>query len=150
MYFYYPRPILAWGYRHYLHQSVCVCVSTPSLSVPQLPVLSRITKFGPEVPTKTLWLRSLLFLEAIDLDPEGQIQLKNPNLPPFWACHPFKLGSPNLDQRCKTPWLRSLLFWGQLTLTYKVKFNNKKSQNFILPGFTTRLNTQPVEWVHNS
>ena len=22
----------------------------------------------------------------------------------------FKLGSPNLDQRCKTPWLRSLLF----------------------------------------
>ena len=26
--------------------------------------------------------------------------------------HPFKLGPPNLDQRCKTPWLRSLLFWG--------------------------------------
>ena len=25
---------------------------------------------------------------------------------------PFKLGSPNLDQRCKRPWLRSLLFWG--------------------------------------
>ena len=23
---------------------------------------------------------------------------------------PFKLGSPNLDQRCKTPWFRSLLF----------------------------------------
>ena len=26
--------------------------------------------------------------------------------------HPFKLGPPNLDQRCKRPWLRSLLFWG--------------------------------------
>ena len=26
--------------------------------------------------------------------------------------HTFKLGSPNLDQRCKTPWFRSLLFWG--------------------------------------
>ena len=26
--------------------------------------------------------------------------------------HPlFTLGSPNLDQRCKTPWSRSLLFW---------------------------------------
>ena len=25
---------------------------------------------------------------------------------------PFKLGSPNLDQRCKRPWLRSLLFLG--------------------------------------
>ena len=24
--------------------------------------------------------------------------------------HPFKLGSPNLDHRCKRPWLRSLLF----------------------------------------
>ena len=30
--------------------------------------------------------------------------------------HPFKLGSPNLDQRCKTPWLRSLLFWGSINL----------------------------------
>ena len=25
---------------------------------------------------------------------------------------PFKLGSPNLDQRCRRPWLRSLLFCG--------------------------------------
>ena len=25
---------------------------------------------------------------------------------------PFKLGTPNLDQRCKRPWLRTLLFWG--------------------------------------
>ena len=37
----------------------------------------------------------------------------------------FKLGSPNLDQRCKRPRLRSLLFWGQLTLTFKVKFSLK-------------------------
>ena len=27
---------------------------------------------------------------------------------------PFKLGSPNLDQRCKTPWLRSLLLGGAI------------------------------------
>ena len=25
--------------------------------------------------------------------------------------HLFKLGSSNLEQRCKTPWLRTLLFW---------------------------------------
>ena len=25
--------------------------------------------------------------------------------------NPFKLGSPNLDWRCKRPWLGSLLFW---------------------------------------
>ena len=27
---------------------------------------------------------------------------------------PFKLGSPNLDQRCKRPWLRALLFCGMI------------------------------------
>ena len=30
--------------------------------------------------------------------------------------HPFKLGSPNLVQRSKSPWLRSLLFWGAVDL----------------------------------
>ena len=38
---------------------------------------------------------------------------------------PCKLGSPNLDHRCKRPWLRSPLFLGWLTLTFKVKFNFK-------------------------
>ena len=37
----------------------------------------------------------------------------------------FKLGSPNLDQRCKRTWLRSLLFLGAVGLTFKVKFNLK-------------------------
>ena len=30
--------------------------------------------------------------------------------------HPFKLGSPNLDHRCKRPWLRSLLFCGVIDI----------------------------------
>ena len=30
--------------------------------------------------------------------------------------HPFKLGSTNLEQRCKTPRLRSLLFWGLIDI----------------------------------
>ena len=38
---------------------------------------------------------------------------------------PFKLGSPHLDQRCKTTWLRSRLHWRWSTLTFKVKFNFK-------------------------
>ena len=29
---------------------------------------------------------------------------------------PFKLESPNLKHKCKTPWLRSLLFWGVIDL----------------------------------
>ena len=28
----------------------------------------------------------------------------------------FKLEPPNLDKRCKTTWLRSLLFWGAIDL----------------------------------
>ena len=39
--------------------------------------------------------------------------------------HPFKLGSPNLDNRCKIPWLISYCFGGWLTLTFKVKLNSK-------------------------
>ena len=30
--------------------------------------------------------------------------------------HPFKLESPNLEYRCKRPWLRSPLFWGVIDL----------------------------------
>ena len=41
------------------------------------------------------------------------------------TCHPFKLESPNVDQKCKTPWLRSLRYClrGWITLTFKVKCN---------------------------
>ena len=35
--------------------------------------------------------------------------------------HPFKLGSPNLDHRCKYPYC----FLGWLTMTFNVKFNFK-------------------------
>ena len=62
--FYYPRPVLAFGYFHCLCLSVCPCVCVS------------IT----------------CFVRAI-------------------TRHPFTLGSPNLDQRCKIPWLRSLLFF---------------------------------------
>ena len=41
------------------------------------------------------------------------------------TCHPFKLESTNVGQKCKTPWLRSLHYClrGWLTLTFKVKCN---------------------------
>ena len=49
----------------------------------------------------------------------------NPLLVRVSTCDPFRPGSPNLDQRSKTTWLRSLLFVGWLTLTFKVKVNLK-------------------------
>ena len=50
--------------------------------------------------------------------------------------HPFKLGSPNLDHRCKRPWLRSLLFWGVIDLDLQ------KLPNFELVG---RITQSPVQ-----
>ena len=48
------------------------------------------------------------------------------------TCHPLKLQSPNLDQKCKTPWLRSLLFLGFIDLDLQGQIE-LKSQN--LPHF---------------
>ena len=70
---------------------------------------------------KRPWLRSLLFWGVIDFNLQGQIYIRSQNLPHFERVraithHPFKLGPPNLDQMCKIPWLRSLLFWGLIEL----------------------------------
>ena len=46
--------------------------------------------------------------------------------------HPFKLGSPNLDHRCKRPWLRFVLFWGAIDLDLQGQIE-LQSQN--LPHF---------------
>ena len=53
--------------------------------------------------------------------------------------HPFKLGSPNLDHRCKRPWLRSLLFWGviDLDLQGQIKLQSQKLPHFELLGTIT-------------
>ena len=42
--------------------------------------------------------------------------LHNPDSSHLTSKSKFKLGTPNLDQRCKIPWLRSLLFWGLIEL----------------------------------
>ena len=51
-------------------------------------------------------------------------------------CHPLKLESPNLDQKCKTTWLRSLLF-ASIDLDFQGEIK-LKSQNFIMHGLSTR------------
>ena len=47
----------------------------------------------------------------------------NPELARAITHHAFKLEPSNLDNRCKTTWLRYLLFKWRLTLTFRVKFN---------------------------
>ena len=48
--------------------------------------------------------------------------------------HPFLLGSPNLDQRCKRPWLRSLLFCGAIDreLQGQIELQNQNLPHFEL------------------
>ena len=48
---------------------------------------------------------------------------------------PFKLGSPNLDQRCKRPWLRALSFCGMMDRDLQGQIE-LQSQN--LPHFKDR------------
>ena len=48
------------------------------------------------------------------------------------TCRPFKLESPNLDQKSKTPWLRSLLFWGLIDLELQGQIELKSEK---LPYF---------------
>ena len=63
---------------------------------------------------KSPWL--ILFWGVIDLDLQSQIQLQSQNWPHFELVlvithNLFKLGSPNLGQRCNILWWKSLLFW---------------------------------------
>ena len=140
---FYLRPVLAFGYCHRLRLcvSVCVCVS---LCVNHLLVRS-ITRDPFKIGSPNLdqrckrpWLRSLLFWGSIDLEFQGQILLKSQNLPYFELVrtithYQFKLGSPNLDQRWKIAWLRSLLLWVAIDLDLQGQIWFKQS------NFSTKL-----------
>ena len=49
----------------------------------------------------------------------------NPDLVRALTCDPFKPWSPNLDQKCKTPCLGSLLFLRLIDFDFKAKCNQK-------------------------
>ena len=53
---------------------------------------------------------------------------------------PFKLGSPNLDQRCKRPWLRSLLFCGVIDgdLQCQIELESQNLPHFWLVSLSGR------------
>ena len=89
---FYPRPVMAFGYCRCLRLSVCVCVCVCMCVC---------------VSVNHQFVRTI-------------------------TCHPLKLQSPNLDQKCKTPWLRSLLFLGFIDLDLQGQIE-LKSQN--LPHF---------------
>ena len=84
---------------------------------------NRVKNVVPKIPN---------FSQSYPFLPEASFGLRVLSLPPSVClcvcvcvnhllvraitCRPFKLESPNLDQKSKTPWLRSLLFWGLIDL----------------------------------
>ena len=82
----YRRPVMAFGYCHRLSLSVCmcVCVSVNHQFVREITCHS-IKLQSPKLDKKckTPWLRSLLCRGFIDLDLQGQIEIKSQNLPHF-------------------------------------------------------------------
>ena len=62
---------------------VCVCVRQSSVCPDDNLSPTKLQSPKLDQKCKTLWLRSLLFLGFIDLDLQGQIELKSQNLPHF-------------------------------------------------------------------
>ena len=101
---------------------VCVCLSVNH----QLVRAITHQPFKLESPNldqrwKRPWLRSLLFCGTIDLELQGQIELKSQNLPHFELVrakshHQLKSVFPNLGQKCILALLRSLLILGWIDL----------------------------------
>ena len=124
-----PGIVIAWV-RPFVHHQVCSCDNSS-------PVQARLTKFGPKMQN--------CFVGVIDHDLQGQILLKSKNLPhfelvPIILHHPFQLGSPNLEQRCKIHCLRSLLFVGG-NWSSPSRSNLTKKQNFLV---------SPLLEIHNN
>ena len=68
-------------------QQICLRDNLP-------PVQAMITKFGPGVQNN---LVKIMLFSSIDLHFQGQIELQNQNLPPFWTCPPNY--SPSIEVR---------------------------------------------------
>ena len=93
---FYPRPVWLSGI---VIACVCVCVC-------QLLVRAR----GEGESTLTF---KVTFNSKVKIYPN----LSHFELVCTIIAHPFKLGPQNVDQRCKTPWLKSILFWEVVDLT---------------------------------
>ena len=109
--------------------SVCCQVCPRDNSTP---VQARLTKFGQKMQN-TLAMVPIVFWGQSSLTLKVKFNLKVKIYPILSLStqlthHPFKLGSPNLEQRCKIHWLRSLLFWDAIDLQDQIWL---KMSNFL-------------------
>ena len=110
---------------------MCVCLSVNHQLVRA--VTHQPFKLEPPIldqRCKRPWLRSLLFFGTIDLELQGQIELKCQNLPHFELVraishHQLKSVFPNSGQKCILALLRSLLILGWIDLDVLFYFQSQ-------------------------
>ena len=119
---FYPRPVMAFGCCRCLRVCVRVCLSVNHQLVRAIThQLFKLESPNLDQRCKRPWLRSLLLLGTIDLELQGQIELKTQNLPHFELVraishHQLKSVFPNFGQKCILALLRSLLNLGWIDL----------------------------------
>ena len=87
-----------------VHPSLCLWIETCPLCIPI--ILARSISFLPEA---SFGLRVLSLPASFCVSVRPCV---NHELVRAITHHSLKLGSPNLDHRCKRPWFRSLVFLG--------------------------------------
>ena len=122
-----------------LPSSVCVPVCVCESVNPELVRTITHHPFKLEPPNldkrcKIAWLRSRLFLERSTLTfkvkSNSEVQICPFGLVRTITHQPFKLGSPNLDQRCKSTLLNiPIVFWGNWPWPSRSNLTSKS--NFI-------------------
>ena len=103
-------------------------------------VQARITKLGPRMQNTMVKVPIVLGGNQLWPSRSNLRSKSSQNLPHFELLrtithHPFKLGSPNLDQRCKIHWLISLLFWVAIDLDLQGQIWHKKSNFLVFDWF---------------
>ena len=150
--------VMTW--KHFLLSpaSVCVCVYVcVSVNHQFLRTITchplKLQSPKLDQKCKTPRLRSLLFLGYIDLDLQGQIELKSKKFTPFLACefvravsqYQMKWGFPNLDQKCILALLGSLLILGLIDLDLQFHFYLQTC--YILPNFASLMHLRRFVYI---
>ena len=128
--YFYRRSVLAFGY------CLSLCLQSGKLTLPTRQCECILSWASRKLAWVSVSLYRTCILGHLFLDECSKILVSHTGLSVQWkvdmdvisyvwvsikSLSMFKLGSPNLDQKCKWPWLRSLLFCGMIDLNPQVQ-----------------------------